>query len=80
MTSLCGAGIEELNLRGLPVELEDVRAVLLALPGIRVIHLSGARKLPPHAVSALLCQPASDDGEPACTLPMQLSPCCQWPC
>ena len=62
------AGIEELNLRGLPIELEDVKAVLLALPGIKVIHLSGARKLPPHTVSALLCQPGSDDGALAFTL------------
>lgn len=47
------AGTQELNLRELPLELTDVAAILDGLPNLRVFHLSGVKKLPPKAVSAL---------------------------
>ena len=51
--------MRELLLRGLPLELEDVRVLLDALPGLCVVHLAGAQKLPPHAVAALFCRPGA---------------------
>lgn len=50
--SVAFAGIRELNLRGLPIELDDLMLVVKHLPSLCVIHLSGAQKLPP-GVSAL---------------------------
>lgn len=46
------AGIQELNLRGLPIELDDLLLVVQSLPRLSILHLSGAQKLPP-SVSAL---------------------------
>lgn len=48
------AGISELSLRQLPIELDDLEQIKTALPQLRTLHLSGAQKLPPDAVSALL--------------------------
>ncbi len=48
------AGVSELSLRQLPVELDDLEHVKAALPQLRTLHLSGAQKLPPDSVSALL--------------------------
>lgn len=47
------AGVSELSLRQLPIELDDLEQVK-SLPQLRTLHLSGAQKLPPDAVSALL--------------------------
>ena len=50
----CCAGISELNLRQLPIELEDLHHASSSLPQLKILHLSGAQKLPPDAVAALL--------------------------
>lgn len=47
-------GVSELSLRQLPIELDDLDQVKASLPQLKILHLSGAQKLPPDAVSALL--------------------------
>ena len=54
ISSQLHAGVSELSLRQLPIELEDLDHVRAALPQLKILHLSGAQKLPPDAVSALL--------------------------
>ncbi len=51
------AGVSELSLRQLPIELDDLEQVKAALPQLRTLHLAGAQKLPPDSVSALLAPP-----------------------
>ena len=48
------AGVSELSLRKLPIELEDLEQVKAGLPQLKILHLSEAQKLPPNAVSILL--------------------------
>ena len=48
------SGVDELSLRKLPVELEDLEQVKASLPQLRILHLSEAQKLPSDAVSILL--------------------------
>ena len=48
------SGVDELSLRKLPIELEDLEQVKASLPQLRILHLSEAQKLPPDAVSILL--------------------------
>ncbi|CAL8468662.1 g8202 [Coccomyxa elongata] len=58
-------GVRELNLRGLPIELDDLMLVVQHLPSLCVIHLSGAQKLPP-TVSALFSKSTKEAEAQAC--------------
>ncbi|BDA43357.1 probable Ankyrin-3 at C-terminar half [Coccomyxa sp. Obi] len=58
-------GVRELNLRGLPIELDDLMLVVQHLPSLCVIHLSGAQKLPP-TVSALFSKSTREPDAQAC--------------
>ncbi len=60
------AGIRELNLRGLPVELDDLMLVVQHLPSLCVIHLSGAQKLPPSVSALFSTSPGQAQGESIC--------------
>ena len=67
--TVCPAGVRSLDLRGCPIEDEDMANVLSALSALEVLRLPGCRKLTARAVNHLA--EAGGDSRP-CVLQMRI--------
>ena len=68
--AVCRAGVRSLDLRGCPIEDEDMASVLSALSALEVLRLPGCRKLTARAVKHL----AEAGGAPCPTLAADADP------